>query len=223
MATYTLSTISHILWYLHTWFTVHTSRLPWYSSQHPPYSDVWQTNWLRQLSCFLVSSPLDISNFSFTLPLVLVDLQVHLYSVRSARYLWILSSAWSVCLRSLSASRDFCLISTSFAPNTWLKASTSLCLLPCQFLLHLFLATFLCCCFCASFGVPRCQIPVLACWCIVAPGSRIGLFLISYSLGRFCMLTLDQYQPPSCSALFWGPSNLNPGQSTEMCPCWTCQ
>ncbi len=26
-----------------------------------------QNNWLRQLSCFLVSSPLDISNFSFAL------------------------------------------------------------------------------------------------------------------------------------------------------------
>ncbi len=104
-------------------------------------------NWLRQPSCFLVSSPMDISNFSFALLLVLVDPRVHTFSVRSARYLQILSSSWSAWLRSLRASRVFCLISTSFAPNTWSTASTSLCLLPCQFLLHLFFVTFLCCCF----------------------------------------------------------------------------
>ncbi len=213
---YTLTIVSHIKWYLRTLFTVHTSRVPWYTSQHPPYSDVWQTNWLRQQSCFLVSSPLEISNFTFALPLVLVDL----YSVQSARYLWFLSSAWSACLRSLRASRDFCLTSTLFAPNTWLTTSKSLHLLPCQFLLCLFLATFLCCCFCAFFGVPQCQIPVPAYWRIEAPGSRIGFFLISYSLGRFHMLTVDWYHPPTCSALFWGPPNFNPGQSTEMCPHW---
>jgi hypothetical protein len=65
MATYTLTTISHIQWYLCTLFIVHTSRVPWYSSRHPPYSDVWQTNWLRQPSCFLISSALDISNITF--------------------------------------------------------------------------------------------------------------------------------------------------------------
>ncbi len=134
---------------------------------HPEYRDtahnMWWTNWFRQPSCFLVSSPLDISNFTFTLPLVLVNLRVHTYFVRSARYSRILSSAWSACLRSLRAPRGFCLIYTLFSPNTWLTASTTLCLLPCQFLLHLFLATFLCCCFCASFSMLQCQMPVLAC------------------------------------------------------------
>ncbi len=181
MATYTLSTILQLLWYLRTLFTVHTSRVLWYNSCHPPYSDVWQTNWLRQPSCFLVSSLLDISNFTFALPLVLVDLWVHMYSVRSVRYSRILSSAWSACQRSLRASRDFCLISTLFAPNTWITVSMSLRLLPYQFLLCLFLATFLCCCFWNFFGVLWCQIPVPAHWCIVAPGSRIGFSLISYS------------------------------------------
>ncbi len=104
-------------------------------------------NWLRQPSCFIVRSPLDISNFTFVLPLVLVDPRVHTYSVWSARYLQISLSAWSACLRCLRASRVFFLISTLFAPNTWPTASKSLCLLLCQFLLRLFLATFLCYCF----------------------------------------------------------------------------
>ncbi len=115
---------------------------------------------------------------NFALHLVLVDLLVHTYSMQSAINLQILSRAWSACLRSLRASRDFHLISTSFAPNTWLTASTSLCLLPYQFLLRWFLATFLCCCFCAFFGVSQCKMPVLASWCMVAPGSWMGSFLI---------------------------------------------
>ncbi len=121
-----------------------------------------ELNRLRQPPCFLVSSPLEVSNFTFALLLTLVDQQVQMISVQSARYLQILSSAWSACLRSLRASRDFCLISTLFAQNTWLTASTSLCLLPCQFLLRLFLATFMCCWFWTFFGMSRCQIPVPA-------------------------------------------------------------
>ncbi len=105
-----------------------------YMSRHPPYSDLWQTNWLRQPSSFLVSSPLDISNFTFTLSLVLVDLRIHTYSVQLPRYLRISSSAWLVCLsKSLRASRVFCFISALFVLNTWLTAFMSLCLLPCQF------------------------------------------------------------------------------------------
>ncbi len=45
MSIYTLSTVLHILWYLRTLFTLHTSRVPWYSSQHghsPPPSYVSQ-------------------------------------------------------------------------------------------------------------------------------------------------------------------------------------
>ncbi len=150
--------------------------------------------------------------------LVLMDLQIHTSLVRSSKYLETLSSAWSACLRSLRASSVFCLISTLFAPNNWLTASTSLRLLPCQFFLHLFLVPFLYCCFCVFFAVSRCQIPVPARWCIITPGSRNGFFLILYSLGRFHMLTVDQYQLPIRSASFWGPPNFNLGQLTEMCP-----
>ncbi len=154
--------------------------------------------WLTQPSCFLVSSPLDISNFTFALPLVLVDLPVHMYSVQSARYLQISSSAWSACLRSLRASRDFCLISILFAPNTRLTTSTSLRLLPCQFLLHLFLVTFLCCCFCASFGVPRSQITVPACWLNSLVLSY--LFLIMFSCSSRC----SSWRPPcTTSYISW--------------------
>ncbi len=70
------------------------------------------------------------SLITFTLCLVWVDLLVHTYSVQSAMNLWISSRAWSAYLRSLRASRDFRLISTSFMPNTWLTAFTSLRLLP---------------------------------------------------------------------------------------------
>ncbi len=153
---YTLSTVLHTLWYLCTLFTVHTSRVLWYSSQHPPYSDVWLSNWLRQPSCFLVSSPLDIFNFTFALLLVIVDLRVHTFSVRPARYLQIPEKPESFRVLLL----DLHLI----CPNTWLRASMSLRLLPCQFLLHLFLATFLCCCFWTFFNMLQCQIPAPACW-----------------------------------------------------------
>ncbi len=177
-------------------------------------------NWLRQPSCFLVSSPLDIFNSPLHSSLVLVDLEVHTSLVRSLKYLQTSLSAWSAHLRSLRDSSIFCLISTLFAPNNWSTTSTSLCLLLCQFLLHLFLAAFLCCCFCAFLGMLLCHLPAPACCCIVSPGSRIGffLFLILYSLGRFCMLTLDLYQLSMRSALFWGPPNFNLGQLAEMCP-----
>ncbi len=171
-------------------------------------------NWLRQSSYFLVSSPLDIFNSPLPSSLVLVNLEVHTSLVRSLKCLQTSSSAWSACLRSLRASSIFCLISILFAPDNWSTAFTSLCLLFCQFLLHLFLATFLCCWFCVFLGMSQCHMPVPACW----SGSRIGffLFLISYSLGRFCMLTWDLYQLPMHSASFWGPPNFNQGQSTEM-------
>ncbi len=31
-------------WYLCTLFIVHTSKVQWYGSQHPPYLDVWRTS-----------------------------------------------------------------------------------------------------------------------------------------------------------------------------------
>ncbi len=156
MAANQLFTISHIQWYLLTLFFLHTSRVPWYSPRHPPYSDVWWTKWLRQLSCFLVSSPLEISNIIPALLLVLVDLCVHTNSVQSARNSRISSRAWPACLRSLRASSDFCLISFSLASNTWLTASTSLRVLLCQFMLLLW------CCFCAFLGMSQQQVPVPA-------------------------------------------------------------
>jgi hypothetical protein len=67
----------------------------------------------------------------------------------------------------------------------------SLYLLLCQFLLRLFLATFLCCYFWTFFGMLGRQMPVPAHWCIVAPGSKICFFLILYSMGWLCMLMLD--------------------------------
>ncbi len=39
MAAYTLTTVSHIQFYLCTLFTVHTSRVPWYSLQQSPETD----------------------------------------------------------------------------------------------------------------------------------------------------------------------------------------
>ncbi len=94
-------------------------------------------NWLRQLSCFPVSSPVDVSNFPLHSSLVLVDLEVHTSLGRLSKYLGTSLSAWSACLRSLRASRIFCLISTLFAPNNWSTASTSMHLLPFQFTLFL--------------------------------------------------------------------------------------
>ncbi len=40
------------------------------------------------------------------------------YEVQSSMYSWISSRTWSACLRSLIASRDFCLISTLFVPTS---------------------------------------------------------------------------------------------------------
>ncbi len=215
MASCTLSTISHILWFLCTLFTVHTSCIPYFTAHDTLLTQMCDhsNNWLRKTSCFLVSSPLDIFKSPLRSSLVLVDLEVHTSLVRLPKYWQTLSSAWSACLRSLRASSIFCLISTLFTPNNWATASTSLCLLFCQFLLRLFLAAFFCCCFCVSLGMSQRHVPVPACWCIIAPGSRIGifLFLILYSLGRFCMLTLDWYQlPPLCSEVL--PTSIRDSQ-----------
>ena len=110
-------------------------------------------------------------------------------------YSQISSRTQSACLRSLIAFRDLCLISTSFAPNAWLTASTSLHLLPCQFILLWSLATFVFCFFGGFFFMSQCQIPVPACWCTVAPGSRIGFFLICWLCAgkRFIFFVIINY------------------------------
>ncbi len=181
--------------------TYYGTYVPCSPYTYPEYHDTAHSTLLTQMcdkltdsdnqpTCFLVSSPLDVSDYTFALPLVLVDLWVHMYSVRSARYLHISSSAWSACLRRLRASRVFCLIFTLFAPNTWLTAPTSLHLLPCQFLLRLFLATFLCCCFWTFFGMSRSQIPVPARWLNSLVLSC--LFLIMFS----CSSRRSSWRPP---------------------------
>ncbi len=158
----TLFTILHILWYLRTLFTIHTSWVLCFTAHAILLTQMCDAlnNWLRQPSCFLVSSPLDISDSPLHSFLVLVDLEVHMSLVRLSKYSETLSSAWSACPRSLRAFSVFCLISTLFAPNYWLTASTSLRLLPCQFTLLLYLATFLQYCFWAFFVVSRCQMPL---------------------------------------------------------------
>ncbi len=121
----------------------------------------WLINHLVFLSVHHWTFPISLLHSS----LVVVNLQVHRSLVRLSKYLRTLLSAWSAsCLRSLRASSIFYLISTLLALNNRLTASTSLRLLPCQFLLRLFLATYLCCCFCVFFGMSQHQIPVPACW-----------------------------------------------------------
>ncbi len=135
MAACTLSTVLHILWYLCTLFTVHTSWVPCFTAHDTLLTQMCDTlnNWLRQPSCFLVCSPLVVFNSPLHSFLISVDLEVHMSLVRSSKYLQTSLSAWSAHLRSLRASSIFCLISTLFAPNNWSTASTSLRLLLCQF------------------------------------------------------------------------------------------
>ncbi len=157
----TLSTVSRILWYLHTLFTIHTSWVPCFTAHDTLLTQMCDAlnNWLRQPSFFLVSSPLDISSSPLCSSLVLVDLEVHTSSVRLLKYSQTSSSGWSAHLRSLRASSVFCLISTLFALSNWSTASTSLRLMLCQFPLLLYLATFLQYCFWGFFVVSRHQMP----------------------------------------------------------------
>jgi hypothetical protein len=132
-------------------------------------------------------------------------------AVQLSMYLQISSRTWSGCLRSLIASRDLCFISILFTPNVWLTTSMSLCLMPYQFTLPWFQTTFLFLFLWVFFFVTQRQIPAPASWCTVAPGSRIGSFLIFYSLGKFWMLTVDWHHSSMHSASIWGTPDFNLG------------
>ncbi len=74
--------------------------------------------WLKQTSCFL-SATLNISNSSIVLLFCISRPSCsYTYAVQSSIYSWTSSSTKSACLRSLIASKDLCLITTLFAPNT---------------------------------------------------------------------------------------------------------
>ncbi len=138
--------------------------------------------------CFLISSPLDISNIILILLLVLVDLRVHMYSVQSAMNLQILSRAWSACLRSLKGLLlDLHLICAEYLVNSLhiivpAALPVSVVLVSRNFLVTLLL------CFLRNVMTSDASSSLL-----VHGGSRMGSFLILYSLGRFCTLALDQY------------------------------
>ncbi len=159
----TLSTVLHILWYLRNSFTVHTSWVL-YSSQHPHCTDVWCTKLLlRQPSCFLDSSPLDISNFSFALFLGISGPSgSHVFGEIVKVF-----ANFVECMISLPEKPEcfqHLLLDLHLVCSKQLitASSMSLSLLLCQFLLHLFFATFLCCCVCVFFGVSWHQIPIPA-------------------------------------------------------------